>query len=85
MGQLLYRHRDFSRELSLLWIWAEAAPPWGRFMEVGCPDGSAHMLLSECYLGHFLEVAYERQVRDEMVDPEWPNAYWESVADNMAA
>jgi hypothetical protein len=56
------------------WIWS-VIPPRDRFY--WDLDGVPCLAVGEQALRHYFMVEYERQVREEMEEPEWRSEYWE--------
>jgi len=71
LADLRFRVRDIP------WIWTVLRPDM-RFMIQQDPDeGYAWCWMEQWMLDFCLGKEYERQIRDELRDPEWPCPYWD--------
>ena len=65
------------------WLWSILKPQW-RFVTYE-NDGFGFRIGSDWFMFWLaLRLEYERQILAELIDPEWPSSYWESVADSMS-
>lgn len=58
------------------WTWSILRPAY-RFVGCGHTIGTDDDIVRFC-----LGLAYEQEVRSELVDPEWPSITWEQIIDN---
>lgn len=64
------------------WLVSITPPSW-RYLE---EDGDGHLFIgfSRADFRYLLELAWEREVRAELYDPEWPSPYWEAIEEYRA-
>jgi len=58
------------------WIYG-CIHPAERLVEYGS-DGHLYLATDWYVVLFYLAKEYERQIRSELTDPEWPSSYWES-------